>query len=383
MISLHAGTSALTLGIACLAIGLAFFGLHAEREGRSAGSNWSLAAICQGLAWLLIGTRSASPAVLSVMLPNILVAANAVLLLRGAVRYMPAPAPWLLDLRPWPALLLLAALPYTSLIRIPLLLAAIAILYRHAPRNGRAILCVLFALDAACHLLGAVVSLSSNTPVGELVCGALTILVIAAQFRIESDDARASLQTWAEALEIESQQLEKTILDRNRDLLEMATTDFLTGIANRRQFMSRAEQELERSRRYGHKLSLLMIDIDHFKAINDSFGHPTGDLAIIAIGRHCATACRRSDLAGRLGGEEFAILLPATGMAEAQIVAERLRTGAQALEVMHEGRAVPLKLSIGIACLEERDSGPDTLLARADQALYAAKNAGRDCVRYA
>ena len=126
-----------------------------------------------------------------------------------------------------------------------------------------------------------------------------------------------------------------------------------------------------------------MIDIDHFKSINDNFGHPTGDRAIIAIARHCATACRRSDLAARLGGEEFAILLPSTGMNEAQIVAERLRAGTEALQVQHEGQAVPLKLSIGIACMEAEDTGPDTLLARADQALYAAKNAGRDCVRYA
>lgn len=397
MNTLHIGTCDLTLGIACLAIGIAFIGLHAVRDARSAGSNWSLAAICQGVAWILAGVGGGLPGALSMVLPNALVAANAVLLLRGAVHYMPAPPQCLLRPQVWIGFLLLTALLYArtshagestrivlgAMIRVPLLLAAIVLLSRHAPRNGRAILCALFGIDAAWHLVGAVAGLPGTAPVGELLRGALTILIIAAQFRIESDNARTALQAWADALEVESLQLEKTIEDRNRELHEIAATDFLTGIANRRQFMARTEMEIERSRRYGHKLSLLMIDIDHFKAINDSYGHPTGDQAIIAIGRHCATACRRSDLAARLGGEEFVILLPSTGKNEAQIVAERLRTSAQALQVRHEGQAVPLKLSIGIACLEAEDTGPDTLLARADQALYAAKNAGRDCVRYA
>ena len=397
MNTLHAETCDLTLGIACLAIGIAFIGLHAVRDGRSAGSNWSLAAICQGLAWILAGLVGAMPAALSLVLPNVLASANAALLLRGAASYMPAPPARLLRPQAWLAFLMLAALLYArtshagesvhvalgAMIRIPLLMAAIVLIARHAPHNGRAILCILLGIDAAWTLFGAVAGLGSFAPVVELLRGALTILVIAAQFRIESDNARASLQAVAEALEVESQQLEKTIDDRNRELHEIATTDYLTGIANRRQFLARTEMELERSRRYGHKLSLLMIDIDHFKSINDNFGHPTGDRAIIAIGRHCATACRRSDLAARLGGEEFAILLPSTGMNEAQIVAERLRAGTEALQVQLEGQAVPLKLSIGIACLEAEDTGPDTLLARADQALYAAKNAGRDCVRYA
>ena len=397
MNSLHLGTCNLTLGIACLAIGIAFIGLHAVRDGRSAGSNWSLAAICQGLAWILAGMGGELPAALTIWLPNVLLAANAALLLRGAARYTPAPASCLFKPQPWLAFLLAAALLFawtshgsghlrtifSTAIRLPLLLAAIALLYRHAPRNGRVILCALFGIDAAWSVLGAVPGNPGLMPAGELLRGALAILVIAAQFRIESDNARASLQSLAEALELESLQLEKTIEDRNRDLREIATTDFLTGIANRRQFMARTEMEIERARRYGHRLSLLMIDIDHFKAINDRFGHPTGDQAIIAIGRHCATACRRSDLAARLGGEEFAILLPSTGVREAEIVAERLRAGAQALQVKHEGQAVQLKLSIGIACMGAGDTGPETLLARADQALYAAKHAGRDCVRYA
>ncbi len=361
---LHVGTCALTLGIACLAIGVAFFGLHAVRDGRSAGSNWSLAAICQGVAWILISMRGELPPALSIVLAKVLLSSNAVLLLRGAVRYAPAPHPLLLKAWPWALFLLLAALPYawftygddniharialTSLIRIPLLIGAFHFLSHHAPRNGRTVLCALFGIGAAWHVLQALAIATGLSSVNDylqtdamqatsyLLSGASIILVIATQFRIESDNARASLQAWADALETESQQLEQTIEERNQELHELATTDCMTGLANRRQFLASAGREIERARRYAHKLSLLMIDIDHFKSINDQFGHPTGDLAIIAIGRHCATACRGSDLAGRLGGEEFAMLLPETGMAEAQAVAERLRTGAQALQVLHE-----------------------------------------------
>ncbi|MTW09164.1 diguanylate cyclase [Pseudoduganella eburnea] len=408
---LHVGTCALTLGIACLAIGAAFFGLHAVRDGRSAGSNWSLAAICQGLAWILDSMAGELPIAFSIVLPKVLMVANAVLLLRGAVRYDPAPPPFMLKPWPWAVFLLLTALPFAwfsyaddnlparlllaSLIRIPLLVAAFVFLSRQAPRNGRAVLCTLFGIGIVWHVLQALAGVSDHAPLRDLLQtdaiqvttlmlgGASIILVIATQFRIESDNARDSLRAWAEALEVESLQLEKTIEQRNQELHAMATTDCMTGLANRRQFLASAAQEIERAHRYGHKMSLLMIDIDHFKSINDQFGHPTGDLAIIAIGRHCGTACRGSDLAGRLGGEEFALLLPETGMEEAQAVAERLRAGAQTLQVMHEGRNVPLRLSIGIACLDAGDAGPDTLLARADRALYAAKNGGRDCVRYA
>jgi diguanylate cyclase (GGDEF)-like protein len=396
MSALHLGTVAFTLGIACLALGGAFYGLGAVRGVKSAGSDWSIAAICQGSALLPVGLRSPQPEAIAVFAAEVLVAANALLLLRGALRYSGSDrAPGLL---PTIGLLAMLAAPLAwftlaqpdstarnllaAHLRAPLVGAAAVILWRCAPRPGRTILAAIFAIDGGWQAVHAYAPVEGALSAMELLLrGALTILVIATQFRTESDSARAALRQWAEQLEAESRQLEHTIEERNRELREKAATDFLTGLPNRRQFLARSEQEIARARRYGHALSLLMIDIDHFKAINDGFGHPAGDRAIIAVGRHCAQACRSSDLAGRLGGEEFAMLLPEAGIAEACAVAERLRLGAQALQVNEAGRPIPLRVSIGVASLAGEDAGPDALLARADRALYAAKNAGRDCVR--
>lgn len=398
MSALHFGTASFALGIACLAIGAAFYGLRAVRNVQSAGSDWGIAAICQGTAWLLAGLRSPAPDLATLLVTDALVAANALFLLRGALRYagrkrvpgagrslallalIAAPVAWFTLSEPYSGARIILA----SLLRAPLLGLGAATLWRYAPRHGRAILAALFAIDAGWQVVHAFAPVEGTLSAPDLLLrGAITILIIATQFRTESDSARMALRKWADELEMESRQLEQTIEDRNSELREKAATDFLTGLPNRRHFLERAGQELARAARYGHTLSLLMIDIDYFKSINDGFGHPAGDRAIIAVGRHCAEACRSSDLAGRLGGEEFAMLLPEAGLAEAQAVAERLRQGAQALQVSEEGRPVPIKVSIGIACLEPGDTGPDTLLARADRALYAAKNAGRDCVRCA
>ncbi len=398
MSALHLGTASFALGIACLALGAAFYGLRAVRGVQSAGSNWSIAAICQGGAWLLASLGAPIPGPVTLLVAQMLVAVNGVLLLRGALHYaggrntpgparsaallavIAAPVAWFTLAEPEGS----AHLVLASLLRVPLLGFGALVLWRHAPRHGRSMLAALFAIDAVWQVVHAFAPLEGILSAPDLLLrGALTILVIATQFRAESDSARMALRTWADDLEKESRELEQTIEERNSELREKAATDFLTGLPNRRHFLARAEQEIARAQRYGHALSLLMIDIDHFKAINDGFGHPAGDRAIIAVGGHCADACRSSDLAGRLGGEEFAMLLPEAGLAEAQAVAERLRLGTQALQVLEDGRRLPVSISIGIASLEPGDAGPDALLARADRALYAAKNAGRDCVRYA
>jgi diguanylate cyclase (GGDEF)-like protein len=398
MNALHPGTASFALGMASLALGAAFYGLRAVRNVKSAGSDWSIAAIVQGAAWLLAGLHPDSPRLPALLAAALLEAANALFLLRGALRYagnrhvpgagrslallclIAAPVAWFTLTEPYSG----AHIVLASLLRAPVLGFGAAILWRHAPRHGRAILAALFAIDAGWQAVHAFAPLEGALSAPDLLLrGAITILVIATQFRTESDSARIELRKWADQLETESRQLEQTIEERNNELREKAATDFLTGLPNRRHFLQRAEQEIARARRYGHALSLLMIDIDHFKAINDGFGHPAGDRAIVAVARHCAETGRSSDLAGRLGGEEFAMLLPEAGQAEAQAVAERLRQGAQSLQVIEEGRLVPIRVSIGIACLEAADTGPDTLLARADRALYAAKHAGRDCVRCA
>ncbi|MBS1138734.1 MAG: hypothetical protein H6R13_187 [Proteobacteria bacterium] len=173
-----------------------------------------------------------------------------------------------------------------------------------------------------------------------------------------------------------------TQLKRNQKELErLSQYDALTNLFNRRHFFSLARHELSRSARYDSDLSVMMIDIDHFKKINDSYGHKAGDVVLAKVAQQISEALRKTDLAGRLGGEEFAILLPETDLEQARIVAERLRT--QVAETAHylgAGKTLSCTLSIGIAAMTEKKTDLETLLHHADTALYAAKNSGRNKV---
>lgn len=172
--------------------------------------------------------------------------------------------------------------------------------------------------------------------------------------------------------------------DRQANELELelrALTDPLTGLPNRGHFMEVAAQEMDRSRRYGHSLSLWMLDIDHFKNVNDTYGHHAGDLALQSLVNVSQKVLREMDIMGRLGGEEFAVLLPETDTEHALLVAERLRQKIAGAEVpLEQGKSVSYTVSIGIATLGPEETGVDALLERADHALYRAKKTGRDKV---
>ncbi|MEH3085213.1 MAG: diguanylate cyclase [Xylophilus ampelinus] len=166
-------------------------------------------------------------------------------------------------------------------------------------------------------------------------------------------------------------------------LRRAVSTDHLTGLASRGHFLAGAQAGIERARREAQPLAVLMLDVDHFKRINDRHGHAMGDEALRAVAHTCAAVSRARDLAGRLGGEEFCILMPGTTAAEAARVAERLRRAIDALRLATgDGGIVALTASMGVAELRDGDSVP-MLLARADAALYAAKRDGRNRVQTA
>lgn len=167
------------------------------------------------------------------------------------------------------------------------------------------------------------------------------------------------------------------------ELFRQASTDSLTGISNRRYFHNQAEQELRRARRFARDMTVMMIDIDHFKLINDTHGHAAGDLVIQQVVKRAQDCLRQSDSIGRVGGEEFAVLLPEISLASAQDVAERLRLHIQARPIMASTAAVPCSVSIGIAQLTAQDGSVEDLFGRADRALYTAKNNGRNRVEVA
>ncbi|CAN5243768.1 hypothetical protein BH11PSE11_BH11PSE11_17520 [soil metagenome] len=166
------------------------------------------------------------------------------------------------------------------------------------------------------------------------------------------------------------------------ELRRMATTDALSGVANRRHLMDMGEQEIMRARRSATPFCMLMLDIDHFKRVNDSLGHPAGDAVIQALAQICSESVRTIDTVGRFGGEEFAILLPATDLAGATELAERICARAAAHRVGWQGREIQFTVSIGVAQVRQRADAAcfATLIGLADQALYQAKNAGRNRV---
>jgi diguanylate cyclase (GGDEF)-like protein len=165
-------------------------------------------------------------------------------------------------------------------------------------------------------------------------------------------------------------------------LQETASRDGLTGLFNRRELDSKLGEELARCKRYGHALSLLLVDLDHFKVINDSYGHPAGDKVLRGIADIIRGPARRSDVVARYGGEEFAVIMPETEKSGAQVFAERIRL-AVAGHTFSIDNKPPLNVtvSVGVAGFPG-DAGTDAaLIAAADSALYDAKRAGRDCVR--
>ncbi len=162
-------------------------------------------------------------------------------------------------------------------------------------------------------------------------------------------------------------------------LEEQANTDFLTGCDSRRHFLERAEQEFLRVRRYGGEMSMLMLDLDHFKNINDKYGHQAGDTTLKILAQVCKGFLREVDIVGRLGGEEFAIMLPETGSERALEIAERLCIAVAKAEVpVEDATPIHFSTSIGVASLEKDDSRVDAIINRADRALYQAKHAGRN-----
>lgn len=160
------------------------------------------------------------------------------------------------------------------------------------------------------------------------------------------------------------------------EIEELARRDELTGLLNRRAFFEAAEEALRRAREERGPLTLLVLDADHFKAINDAHGHAAGDEALKVIASTLLAATRQYDLVGRIGGEEFAVLLRNAAPDEAGLVAERIVSAVGLADFRRAGRPVPLSVSIGIAALEP-GLDLDGLFARADAALYAAKRAGR------
>jgi diguanylate cyclase (GGDEF)-like protein len=190
-----------------------------------------------------------------------------------------------------------------------------------------------------------------------------------------------------EELEQRMLSLQRENLDlivRNRMLSEVSSRDALTGLYNRWFVLEKIDSEMNRALRHGSPMSLLMLDIDHFKRVNDTWGHGAGDQVLQAIGKLLRDSCRVYDVPGRYGGEEFCIVLPETKPGNTGVVAERIRSRMEATALPCGDTSISVTTSIGIAGLDTSDAheilSPAALIERADRALYSAKNRGRNRV---
>ena len=200
-------------------------------------------------------------------------------------------------------------------------------------------------------------------------------------FGITRDSSERKLTE--QALREANQQLEvqlRRIHELHEQMREQAIRDDLTGVHNRRHFVAVAEHELERARRHGSTLSLVMMDVDHFKNVNDAYGHLTGDAALKAVGSMLAATTRVGDLACRLGGEEFAVLLMGMGHDGAIERAETWRSTLAGMTILADGTALKLTASFGVATFPEQAGTLSELMRVADTRMYRAKSQGRDRV---
>ena len=189
------------------------------------------------------------------------------------------------------------------------------------------------------------------------------------QLTVELKQAKEKAENYA-------QELQKA----NEQLREMAFKDGLTGLYNHRYFQDLMDHELSRSRRYKKPFSLIMLDLDHFKKINDQYGHPVGDVVLKGVSKAIQNNIRDCDFAARYGGEEFAVVLPETELKGAAMVAERIRKAVENLEIVTNGLSIDVTISIGVTCHHTLTDKKDKseIISEADKALYKSKNKGRN-----
>jgi diguanylate cyclase (GGDEF)-like protein len=187
----------------------------------------------------------------------------------------------------------------------------------------------------------------------------------------------SQIRTYKRGLEAGVAERTMQLQQLNEELARQAQTDALTGLYNRRAFYEAVNRERERCARYGHPLSIILLDLDHFKSFNDKYGHLVGDQALCHFADVLSATLRSSDVAARYGGEEFVVLAPETDLEAGLQLAERLRAALRQSPLLSDGEAIPITASMGLTMLQG-DDDVNTLLSRADRALYQAKAQGRD-----
>lgn len=231
-----------------------------------------------------------------------------------------------------------------------------------------------YHLEGAAKLATAIVSLITAVLIWRLIPTALAM-----PSRGELLAKNSELLALQMELSSINQALEARVEERTRELSELASQDPLTGLANRRVLMRTLEHELARAQRHRRHLSVLMLDVDDFKRLNDEHGHHIGDLVLVGVADTFRRVCRSTDTAGRYGGEEFVIICMESTQQQASDLAERLLTAIRTQQIQNDGRSISITCSIGVAEATRSDTADD-LLKRTDMAMYQAKSSGKDRV---
>ena len=367
--------------VATILIGV-LFGLARRQEGMQALRlwGWTMLAFETGLG--LVTLRGLLPDALSILLADALLFAAALLAMRSVRSFEGRPAPdpqgWLIAgagcllagyyvvVAPHETARIVA---FSSV--FALLLARVSIhLFRSLPdfdRPPQAFTATVLALFAALSAVRAAATLLHLEPVDDILApNHLQSLSVLAQMAVMLAATLGML--WMEIHRLQSR------------LFALATVDGLTGILNRRALMDAARREISRCARSGEPLGVAMLDLDHFKRINDRYGHPVGDHVLRAFADTLRGVVRPHDILGRYGGEEFVLVMPAAGLDAAVAVAERCRQAIEALNLELDGNSIRFTVSAGVAVYKADGEDIKTLIAAADAALYRAKAGGRNRV---
>lgn len=372
----------LVLISALMAVSLAAVSRSDARDGLR---TWALSMGLESLAWALISQRGSIPDAISILMPNLLLATALAMKLAAIYEYQGRPWPrWkcLLPVALMLALMVLleyddfrGRLVYGGLIYGAQMLLIVHALYADAEsRKGRAwwLLCGVTAAMVpilALRTLAAFFGADHFATVeGAVAPNTIQLLVFVCLMALNLLGSLGFVLMEKERSDLE--------------LRSLAMTDFLTRALNRRAFTERAEQQMALAQRTGQPLALLMIDVDHFKQINDEHGHAAGDSVLVEIARVIGSNIRKQDTLGRYGGEEFGVLLPSTDQAGALVVAEKLRKAVEAMRCSVKAKAVSVTISIGVTVCPANcvrcQSDLNKLLGDVDRALYQAKHGGRN-----
>jgi len=338
---------------------------------------WASGALVMFVGIVLIATRDLLPSVFSILLGNVLMMGGSLMWVAGTEKFLGLPS----SMRVWLPLLALVSLVVAALLlvwpdytmRVLVIngsMIAIALLHSHrlvlhSRFEFASRFLVLALMAGACawlvHATGALIGYTGGSVFAptsfNVACNAAltmaTLLTLIGFVLLASERVREEFE-------------------------RLATRDSLTGALMRRAWNAAAQLEIDRHRRHGRELSLVAMDLDYFKRINDTFGHLAGDQALVDFVERAGTHLRSQDQMGRLGGEEFVLLLPETSAQDAGVVAERIRQSSESA-----GTETRYTVSMGIATLHAHDHSLQALLARADQALYRAKANGRNRIEFA